>query len=140
MPRFARPIAASLPVSVLVALTICGAGLATASPHDYLAEPAVVPATPELQAIVEKLKADLMKRASATARTPASASDIRTVSAAVVVWRDTSMGCGKPNESYAQIDVEGYEIVLEHAGQRFDYRVRRDGTFVLCEQGVRSHE
>ncbi len=129
MPRFARPIV----VPLLTLLAVCGAGLASASPYEYLAEPAVVPATPELQAIVERLKADVARRTSKTASAPASASDIRTVSAAAVVWRDTSMGCGKPNESHAQIDVEGYEIVLEHTGQRFDYRVRKDGTFVLCE-------
>ena len=61
--------------------------------------------------------------------------DIKTISTAAVVWRDTSMGCGKPTESYAQIDVEGYEVVLEYAGRHFDYRVRKDGSFVLCESG-----
>lgn len=127
MRSIIRPIAAAL----LAALATCGAGSAIAASYEYLAEPAVVPATPELHAIVEKLKADLVKRKSATA--PASPSDVRTVSAAAVVWRDTSMGCGKPNEFHAQIDVEGYEIVLEHAGQRFDYRVRKDGMIVLCE-------
>lgn len=92
-----------------------------------LAEPAVVPATPALESMLERIKADLANRKSAA---PA---EIRTVSAAAVVWRDTSMGCGKPNESHAQIDVEGYEIVLEHGGARYDYRARKDGTFVLCE-------
>jgi hypothetical protein len=80
-----------------------------------------------LAATIDSLRADLARRHGVPA------SDVRMVSVAAVVWRDTSMGCGKPNESRAQTDVEGYEVVLEHAGQRFDYRVRKDGTFVLCE-------
>lgn len=62
---------------------------------------------------------------------------ITTVSAESLVWRDASMGCGKPKESYAQIEVSGYRIVLEYHGERFDYRVREDGVFVLCDAALK---
>jgi hypothetical protein len=83
-----------------------------------------------LEAMVERLKADLAKQHTARVE------DISVVSAQAVVWRDTSLGCGKPTESYAQVEVEGFHIVLIHEGQRFDYRARRDGQFMLCPPGL----
>lgn len=84
-----------------------------------------------------------MEAAAQRARTELAArlaiddKSIKTISAEALVWRDASMGCGKPNESYAQIEVSGYRIVLEYNGQRFDYRVREDGVFVLCDAALK---
>jgi hypothetical protein len=41
------------------------------------------------------------------------------------------------NESYAQVEVEGYHVVLEHEGEQFDYRARKDGRFTLCTTAAR---
>jgi hypothetical protein len=83
-------------------------------------------------AIVERVRADLAGRRGI------ASSEIRTVAVDAVTWRDTSLGCGKPNESYAQIDVEGWRIALEYNGERFDYRARTDGGFILCTASLNS--
>jgi hypothetical protein len=83
-------------------------------------------------AIVERVRADLAGRRGI------ASSEIRIVAVSEVTWRDTSMGCGKPTESYAQIDVAGWQIALEYNGERFDYRARRDGGFILCTPSLNS--
>jgi hypothetical protein len=85
-----------------------------------------------LENAVSRARADLAQR------THGSPDKIRTVSAEAVQWRDTSMGCGSPTASYAQIEVDGFQVILEYEGRRYDYRARPDGEFVLCEQGLPS--
>lgn len=86
-----------------------------------------------LDAAVTRAKASLSQVVGAPA------DKIKTVSADSLVWRDTSMGCGSPTESHAQIDVEGFQVVLEFAGKRYDYRARKGGEIMLCQQGT-AHE
>ena len=43
------------------------------------------------------------------------------------------MGCPKPGELYTQALIEGYWIVLRHAGTDHDYRVAGRGWFIRCE-------
>jgi hypothetical protein len=90
------------------------------------AEPVAQPKSMSLDAIIVRAKEDLAKRQSA----PLDA--INTLSTAEVTWRDTSMGCGKPTELHAKLDIEGYRIILGYQGQRFDYRAREDGSLRLC--------
>jgi hypothetical protein len=90
------------------------------------AEPVAQPGRTSLDAIIVRVKEDLAKRQGA----PLEA--ISTLSTAEATWRDTSMGCGKPTELHAKVDIEGYRIILGYKGQRFDYRARQDGSFTLC--------
>jgi len=83
-----------------------------------------------LERAVELARTDLEHRAKAPA------DKILTISADSLLWLDTSLGCGSPTASYAQIEVEGFQIVLEYAGKRYDYRSRTDGEPVLCEQKI----
>ncbi|MGH8497144.1 MAG: hypothetical protein ACREVN_13515 [Gammaproteobacteria bacterium] len=122
-----------LAASALLALTSCPAACDTPETTASRAPDAPQAAIPEAasaeipDSLLERVKADLVQRENV------SVESIRTLSAEPVVWRDMSMGCGGPTESYAQIDVEGFRIILEHDGRRFDYRARSDGTFVLCD-------
>ena len=50
-----------------------------------------------------------------------------------VVWPDGSLGCPKPGEMYTQALVDGYWVVLEAEGRRFDYRADVSGFFFSCE-------
>jgi hypothetical protein len=114
---------------------ICSGALraAAASVVLFNAAPAAERAAPATaDAILDRVRADLAGRRGI------AASEIRTVAVNEVVWRDTSLGCGKPTESYAQIDVEGWRIALEYNGERFDYRARKDGGFILCTEGLSS--
>jgi hypothetical protein len=65
-------------------------------------------------------------------RLSVDASAVKVVSASAVMWRDGSLGCPEPGVAYIQVLIEGYQIILEHAGQTYDYR--SDGRYVrLCD-------
>ena len=55
--------------------------------------------------------------------------------AEAVVWNDGSFGCPEPGMQYTQALVNGYWVVISAAGQTYDFRASRDGSFRLCPQG-----
>jgi hypothetical protein len=55
--------------------------------------------------------------------------------AEVVVWNDGSLGCPEPGMEYTQALVNGYWVVINAAGQTYDFRVGRGGSFRLCPAG-----
>ena len=57
------------------------------------------------------------------------------VRAESVVWNDGSLGCPEPGMMYTQALVNGYWIVIEAAGQTYDFRVGSGGSFRLCPPG-----
>jgi len=70
------------------------------------------------------------------ARTGVQRAGIQIVGAEAVVWSDGSLGCPQPGMMYTQALVEGYRVVLEVNGERYDYHASDRGTFTLCEGGV----
>jgi hypothetical protein len=52
-----------------------------------------------------------------------------------VVWSDGSLGCPKPGQMYTQALINGYWVVIEAAGQTYDFRVDAGGRFQLCPAG-----
>jgi len=74
----------------------------------------------------DKARQDLLERLKVTT------GEITLVRAEEVQWSDSSLGCPKPGMMYAQVITPGYRIVLEHAGQEFDYHVGNN-RMVLCE-------
>jgi hypothetical protein len=69
-------------------------------------------------------------------KTSTSIRDIVLIQSQAVVWNDGSFGCPQPGVLYTQALVNGYWIILEVAGQRFDYRAANTGYFFLCENGL----
>jgi len=57
------------------------------------------------------------------------------VRAESVVWNDGSLGCPEPGMEYTQALVNGYWVVINAAGQTYDFRVSRNGSFRLCPTG-----
>ena len=57
------------------------------------------------------------------------------VRAESVVWNDGSLGCPEPGMMYTQMLVNGYWVVIEAAGQKYDFRVGSGGSFRLCRAG-----
>ena len=57
------------------------------------------------------------------------------VRAQSVVWNDGSLGCPEPGQMYTQALVNGYWVVIEAAGQTYDFRVDHKGSFRLCPAG-----
>ncbi len=86
------------------------------------------PVTGEVSAdLMAKIKSDVM------ARTGAPEADITVVRSEEVIWNDGSLGCPVPGEFYTQAQVSGFWVVLEYAGQTYDYRASDKGHFRLCE-------
>ncbi len=54
------------------------------------------------------------------------------VRAEQVVWNDGSLGCAEPGMMYTHALVNGYWVVILAAGQTYDFRVGRGGSFRLC--------
>jgi len=57
------------------------------------------------------------------------------VRAESVIWNDGSLGCPEPVMMYTQALVNGYWVVIEAAGKKYDFRVGSGGTFRLCPPG-----
>jgi hypothetical protein len=57
------------------------------------------------------------------------------VRAEPVVWNDGSLGCPEPGMMYTQALINGYWVVIHAAGQTYDFRVGRGGSFQLCPAG-----
>jgi hypothetical protein len=52
-----------------------------------------------------------------------------------VVWSDGSLGCPEPGMMYTQALVNGYWVIIEAGGKKYDFRVGRSGSFRLCPPG-----
>ena len=62
-------------------------------------------------------------------------SDPEVVSADAVTWNDGSLGCPEAGQAYTQALVDGYQVILEVDGERYDYRVGSGASVRLCEGG-----
>ncbi|WP_418605475.1 hypothetical protein [Georgenia sp. SUBG003] len=49
-----------------------------------------------------------------------------------MTWNDGSLGCPEPGTVYTQALVDGYHVVLEAGGERYDYRVGGAADVRLC--------
>ena len=77
--------------------------------------------------IVSAVRQDLAQRSGATL------DSIRLVSARAMRWNDGSMGCPQPGQSYMQVILDGFQVILEAQGRSYDYRTDTRGGLVLCE-------
>lgn len=67
------------------------------------------------------------------ARLEDPAAAVTTVSAESVTWPDGSLGCPEPGQMYTQALVDGYQVIVEVGGTRYDYRVGSGTDVRLCE-------
>jgi predicted small secreted protein len=88
--------------------------------------PATTPPDDHLARLVQSAVADLSGRLHVA---PATIGVLR---AEQVTWPDESLGCPRAGESYAQTQVEGYQIVLEHAARTYLYHAAAEGPAFLC--------
>ena len=77
--------------------------------------------------ILDKILADLEERTSA------DRSEFRILQAEITQWSNGALGCPEPGQVYTHAIVEGYRVVVVHAGQTYDYRANAKGFFKLCE-------
>lgn len=71
--------------------------------------------------------ADLAQRLGVTPE------EVTVAASEAVTWRDGSLGCAEPDMMYTQALVEGTRIVLEVAGERYEYHAGGNRPAFLCE-------
>lgn len=86
------------------------------------------PVDPGLHGLVDQARSDLAGRLGVAAQ------DITTVSAAVVTWPDSGLGCRERGRVYLQVPTDGSRIVLSHGGRDYAYHTGgRTLVPFLCE-------
>ena len=60
--------------------------------------------------------------------------ELEVMGAEAFVWPDGSLGCPKPDQTYTQVPVPGYRIILRHMDKQYDYRASEAGYIFLCER------
>ena len=83
--------------------------------------------------VPQKILEPILKEAAALANI--AREKLVIVRAEPVVWNDGSLGCPEPGMMYTQALVNGYWVVIDGAGQTYDFRVGRGGSFRLCPAG-----
>jgi hypothetical protein len=58
--------------------------------------------------------------------------DIEVVDAQPAEWSDSSLGCPREGQTYAQAIVPGHRVILQAGGKRYAYHTG-DGNWILCE-------
>lgn len=59
--------------------------------------------------------------------------DIQLISGEPIEWRDSSLGCPKPDQVYLQVITPGYRFELEAQGRRFFYHTDTGKRVVRCD-------
>ncbi len=112
----------------------------TATPAKPAPTPALATLPPSAQPVPEETAAQelppqsLLSQilADAAVRAGVSADTITVVQSEAIVWNDGSLGCPQPGFAYTQALVPGYHVILDAAGQKYDYHTS-ETRFILCE-------
>ncbi len=103
----------------------------TASP---VSEPTPTQERPPMQGAVPKeILEPVLNKAAELAKV--SREQLTIMRAEPAVWNDGSLGCPEPGMQYTQALVNGYWVVISAAGQTYDFRMGRGGSFRLCPEG-----
>ncbi len=102
-------------VMLIVVVTACADG---AGPGDEAGDTGAAPAVTPTG---EPARPEAVAVADLAAHAGVEGAEIEVVAREDVTWRDGSMGCPEPGESYTQALVEGYRLVLRAAGVEYFY-------------------
>jgi hypothetical protein len=119
-------------------MTLCAAAHSeTETPivaQSAVASPQMTGETPPMKGQVPQGILDpILKEAAALARV--SHEQLVVVRAESVAWNDGSLRCPEPGMMYTQALVNGYWVVIDASGQKYDFRVDNRGNFRLCPPG-----
>jgi hypothetical protein len=123
---------------LLVTVSACSASGSSPGPDGTNAETGSPSGPPGLEGSIDPAVPESLVQAAAAdaaARAGQQGGTVRVIRAQPTTWNDGSLGCPRPGEFYTQALVDGYWIVLEVAGQTYDYRAAARGAgFRLCEE------
>ena len=99
--------------------------------------PELVPPTEVLSLITGEVPAELLDTIlkDLSERLHVNRENIIVLQDQAVVWNDGSLGCPQPGVFYTQAQVNGYWVILEAEGKRYDYHATDTGYFFLCDNG-----
>jgi hypothetical protein len=86
---------------------------------------------PEPGAVPDALLQQVIAAAAADAGVEPA--DVVVISTEAVAWNDGSLGCPKPGVMYIQQIIQGYRVIVEAGGDRYDYRAGSSGAPKRCE-------
>jgi hypothetical protein len=112
-----------------VLLLIAAAGCAGAGEERPAVTPSAAPATKRVAA--SELEALAVKTLSEHLTVPAQS--IEVLSITPIEWRDSSLGCPKPDFAYMQVITPGHLAVLRHGGTTYQVHMAEKRAFV-CER------
>lgn len=93
---------------------------------DLQPEPSRELPAPQAQSVAALAIADLATRLGIPAE------NIKVVAVREVTWPDASLGCPQPGMMYAQVLVDGLQVVLEADGRTYAYHGRSPNDLFLC--------
>lgn len=127
--RHLRPGAYLLPVLALtLAPMFAGCGSEATDPGANVSDvPTSSSPTPAEDPNVAAAIADLAERQGVNSE------EITVVSNDQVTWRDGSLGCPEPGKMYTMVLTDGVRVVLEAAGQTYEYHGGKTGPVRFCE-------
>ncbi len=78
----------------------------------------------------------LAARRDLASRMGVAVEDVQMMEFQAVDWPDSSLGCPEPGKMYLQVITPGYRVVLQAAGQTYEYHTNQGNRAVLCEKGA----
>src|SRR6187399_130308 len=121
-----------VPALAVVALVITACAAPASGPSTSPADRSGLPSDAAPEGIPDAVWAAILTDLE---RQTGGSSDHDVVSAEAVTWNDSSLGCPQPGQAYTQAIVDGYQVVLEVGGERYDYRVGSGASVKLCDRG-----
>jgi hypothetical protein len=121
--------------AAICASPLVGESLPTATPTlTPVVTPTLTEKTPPMQGevpqgILEAILAEAAKLAKVARE------KLVIVRAESVVWNNGALGCPQPGMMYTDALVNGYWVVIDAGGKRYDFRVGGGGSFRLCPEG-----
>ena len=66
--------------------------------------------------------------------------EIEVLSIKTMEWRDSSLGCARPGQSYQKVMTPGFQITLQVLGREFEYHTDREDTVIRCDAHAGDNE
>lgn len=86
----------------------------------------------EMKVPSEAEPAVMAARRDLASRVGVDVEDVQIMEFEAVQWPDSSLGCPEPGKMYLQVITPGYRVVLQAAGQTYEYHTNRGDRAVLC--------
>jgi hypothetical protein len=125
--RMKRPIVCCL---LTLALTSVSACASDAGERDVTAPAATPAAKPSAPRDLDKLAVETLRK---HLKDPAA--DVEVLSITPIEWRDSSLGCPRPDFLYMQVITPGHLAVLRHAGTTYQVHMAEKSAFV-CDRAA----